>query len=81
MVKKQSRFYGNILFNAFHIDTYSSVFFSEIKKQASFNGEAHLPEDAQRTLSRKLSRSQIEHPQLSPVQEEPLSKLNKNFSR
>uniref|UniRef100_A0A0A8YA89 CRAL-TRIO domain-containing protein n=1 Tax=Arundo donax TaxID=35708 RepID=A0A0A8YA89_ARUDO len=40
------------------------------KKQVSFNGEAHLAGDCQRTLSRKISRSRIEHPQLSPVHEE-----------
>ncbi|KAL6909667.1 hypothetical protein ACP4OV_001326 [Aristida adscensionis] len=40
------------------------------KKQTSFNGEAHLAGDDQRTLSRKISRSRIEHPQLSPVHEE-----------
>ncbi|KAK3157877.1 hypothetical protein QOZ80_2AG0129540 [Eleusine coracana subsp. coracana] len=40
------------------------------KKQTSFNGDAHLAGDGQPTLSRKLSRSRIEHPQLSPVHEE-----------
>ncbi|KAL6640279.1 hypothetical protein ACP70R_022128 [Stipagrostis hirtigluma subsp. patula] len=40
------------------------------KKQASFNGEAHLAGDGQGTLSQKLSRSRIEHPELSPVREE-----------
>lgn len=40
------------------------------KKQASCNGEAHIAGNGQRTLSRKISRSRIEHPQLSPVREE-----------
>jgi hypothetical protein len=46
-----------------------------MKKQASFNGEAQLLGDVQHTLSRKLSCSLIEQPQLSPVQEEHLSNL------
>nr|TKW13503.1 hypothetical protein SEVIR_5G105300v2 [Setaria viridis] len=40
------------------------------KIQASFNGEAQLAGDGQPTLSRKISRSRIEHPQLSPVHED-----------
>ncbi|CAO2204593.1 unnamed protein product [Urochloa humidicola] len=39
------------------------------KRQASFNGEAQVAGDSQPTLSRKISRSRIEHPQLSPVHE------------
>ncbi|KAG2650745.1 phosphatidylinositol/phosphatidylcholine transfer protein SFH12-like [Panicum virgatum] len=40
------------------------------KKQSSFNGEAQLAGDGQHTLSKKICRSRIEHPQLSPVHEE-----------
>lgn len=40
------------------------------KKQASFSGEAQLTGNGHGTLSRKISRSRIEHPQLSPVHEE-----------
>ncbi|WVZ74817.1 hypothetical protein U9M48_022947 [Paspalum notatum var. saurae] len=40
------------------------------KKQASFNGEAQVTGNGQCTISQKISRSRIEHPQLSPVHEE-----------
>ncbi|CAL4958279.1 unnamed protein product [Urochloa decumbens] len=40
------------------------------KIRTSFNGEAQLVGDGQPTLSQKISRSRIEHPQLSPVHEE-----------
>ena len=50
---------------------YASLSYSfKIKKQASFNGETQLVGDGQHTLSRKICRSRIEHPQLSPVHEE-----------
>ncbi|CAO2174648.1 unnamed protein product [Urochloa humidicola] len=39
------------------------------KRQGSFNVEAQLAGDGLPTLSRKISRSRIEHPQLSPVHE------------
>ncbi|CAL4951649.1 unnamed protein product [Urochloa decumbens] len=45
------------------------------KRQASFNMEAQLVGDGQPTLSRKISRSRIEHPQLSPVHEELIPTL------
>ncbi|TKW13484.2 hypothetical protein SEVIR_5G105200v4 [Setaria viridis] len=45
------------------------------KKQSSSDGEAQLVGDGQPTLSRKISRVQIEYPQLSPVHEELIPTL------
>ncbi|EES06876.1 phosphatidylinositol/phosphatidylcholine transfer protein SFH3 isoform X2 [Sorghum bicolor] len=40
------------------------------KKQALFDAETQLAGDGQRSQSQKISRSRIEHPQLSPLHEE-----------